>query len=235
MTFKTRLGFWGSVALMVGACGRAEDPRACDNPSAGSAPMERCESGNEDEGQANLPPDRPCYGPCEDDSGSTRPLPLTRPICPEAPPSLGDACDVAIDLCTYGDSSSTTCRTFFTCADGEWRVPERFSGIVCQQPRDCPAEFPHGDACALESVNELAGCEYPGGYSCFCSRGSLQWGCWGPPIDTRCPERLPNIGEGCDVQALQCSYAPNGCNVLSTAGVLCFDGVWQESGLSCFG
>lgn len=227
--------FARTIALWVcgaGCSGRAESPSGCSNASAELPVAQPCApAAVEDE---PLPIDRPCFGRCEDASSEPRPVPLPRPVCPEEPPDLGTACERPIDLCTYGETNVAACRTFFTCADDVWSVPERFSGLVCPAAPDCPDAFPHGEACDFDAIG-ASSCEYPGGYSCFCNRSERAWTCWGPPVDERCPELLPNIGEGCHVQALECTYAPFGCDALSTAGVLCFDGAWQERGLICEG
>jgi hypothetical protein len=57
--------------------------------------------------------------------------------------------------------------------------------------------------------------------------GSDRWLCYGPPRDADCPKSLPNIGEGCATQGVQCSYL-EGCDVPPYSTVFCRNGAWEE-------
>jgi len=57
--------------------------------------------------------------------------------------------------------------------------------------------------------------------------GNDEWLCYGPPGDPSCPGALPNIGEGCSTQGVQCSYLED-CEFPPYSTVLCRAGAWQE-------
>lgn len=77
-------------------------------------------------------------------------------------------------------------------------------------------------------------CEYPG-LTCWCDGSGVGqepgasgfWSCYGPPRDTRCPETLPNVGEGCNTRGVACSYVPDGCFTYPFSTVFCFDRQWE--------
>lgn len=179
----------------------------------------------------------PCGGPCEDDG--ERPEPLPRPHCPATEPSLGDPCNMENLVCSYGDSLTPHCRTYYECTEEAGQSIWMASALVDQQawpclplPSDyCPAEVPaSGDACVIEAPG------IPCGYaevSCLCSARTPtpgapgSWDCYGAPRNTACPATLPNIGEGCgeEQEGIQCNYslvcAP------PHSSVFCYRGEWE--------
>jgi hypothetical protein len=89
----------------------------------------------------------------------------------------------------------------------------------------------------LQSATDLTATEgrrsHAGRFGQFqkrCIRGtSGRTDCYGPPASLECPEMLPNIGERCQSQGLQCNYPfePGECPPRHTT-VLCFRGEWEE-------
>jgi hypothetical protein len=180
----------------------------------------------------------PCPGGCQDEESlPPRPLPLPRPECPASEPRAGDVCTVVTSrLCTYGESDSVNCRRQLECADGTWTVPAILAGLSCSTVDEpaCPADIPDGRECRVRL--DPFTCRYAHGLTCYCgddrpvATGSPStWFCYGPPKDRRCPERLPNLGEGCAEAGVECSYTPLPCQA-TTNYIKCVSGVWVENG-----
>jgi hypothetical protein len=146
-------------------------------------------------------------------------------------------CDTDQLECSYGDSPTPHCRRYYLCDSGSWQLDSFF---VCQELPDgyCPAEPEQAEQCVVE-IPGLP-CIYPGDVSCVCQAhlgapgAPGGWNCYGPPVNTACPATLPNIGEGCSTNGVQCNYAVDGCSAPPNSTVYCFDGAWEEGeGLSC--
>ena len=102
----------------------------------------------------------------------------------------------------------------------------------CVTATQCPSAPPQGAACQVEVPG--VPCAYTG-LLCFCEAASDaaagadgHWGCYGPPADPACPALLPNLGEGCATQALECHYSSNGCTAPPNSTVFCRGGAWEE-------
>jgi hypothetical protein len=218
-----------TIILLLGLVGCGTS-RSSDANSAGAS------------GDIDVEGDRfPCRGGCRMDEPSVRPPP--GPECPQIEPEVGDPCAIRNLLCGYGESPTVQCRHIYECGD-QWGVPATRAGVECSIPPAgfCPAVAADGAECVVGSNPETP-CAYTDELLCYCitstatiptsgSRGS--WQCFGPPADTRCPKRLPNIGEACSVRALTCYYAPSGCLAGRYSAVFCFDGAWEEgAGQSC--
>ena len=221
---------------MLLACSKSSDdhasPVGCSNPT-GDGDVVSESSACVSHGAAEESVDQPCSGSCED-GNAARPAPLPRRFCPEIPPTLGSPCGGIDGLCGYGDSNIAACRSYFHCDGGRWRLAPGLAELSCPESPSCPASYPHGESCVVAAKGFTDPCEYPGGFVCYCGLqeavppgGTSVWQCWGPPHDTRCPERLPNIGEGCEDDALACTYTPEPCVTLATASVTCSEGTWQ--------
>lgn len=192
----------------------------------------------EDAGQAGAPGDpaspAPCIGGCTDDL-SLRPKPLPRPYCPESEPPAREPCTEEGLVCSYGTASTAACRRFYECSQGEWQQSTDNWPETCFRPDGyCPAETPVGGEWCPMSLT--VPCDYPElGLQCFCdgfrfgSGGPGNWGCYGPPEDTRCPAALPNIGEGCSERGLSCFYGVGDCRSPSYRIVQCFAGAWEQA------
>jgi len=201
---------------------------------AGSATGSSGTAGNEANDAAGLP----CVndplerlGPCQ--VVGERPVPGPRPICPESEPSVAEACTDPGIVCGYGDSVTPTCRTYYECAGTTWRLDPRGERYPCDEPPPgfCPPDPPpHNTSCT--PVPGRAPCVYAG-VTCGCVSGmhwatfGEQWLCYGPPSDPTCPETLPNIGEGCATQGVQCSYIED-CDLPPYSTVFCRNGAWEE-------
>jgi len=196
-----------------------------------------------------------CKGLCDSSDGSSdHPSePLPRPRCPEEEPSIGEDCDEEM-LCGYGDGLRTDCRSVYEC-QGSWRASGLTPEAECAKPPSgfCPQTPQHGKGCQ-DLLEEFAGpqgfvdgptvCEYEE-LLCYCSpcgisrRGSADcrdgrahWVCYGPPEHFGCPSSPPNIGEGCDLPALECHYN-SPCGVGGMA-FFCRRNEWERAtGTSC--
>jgi hypothetical protein len=195
----------------------------------------------------------PCIGGCSEEI--QRPEPLPRPQCPENAPQVGDNCDHAGLICTYGNSPNAECRRTYEC-NVTWKVPPNTPPSSSMNPcyevpeGYCPPQAPEHDS---ECIMGPAGarqqpCEY-GELNCYCYTGHIGyldnsgsqgspgvWGCYGPPEDPACPADLPNIGEGCDTPGTQCNYHFDGCISAEENYVFCHEGVWGVGGYmgGCF-
>jgi hypothetical protein len=194
--------------------------------------------GGASSGAGGAPSPFPCEGDCADDG--VRPTPLPRPDCPEKEPALGGACDEAGLQCSYGDSPTPRCRHYYVCDAATWTADERPSNFTCETAPNCPSAPTTGSACVLEVPGEPCP---NGNLWCFCEAGidaqigdTGTWACFGPPMNPACPASLPNLGEGCEEQAVECKYAVNGCTAAPYSTVFCRNGVWEEGEeLLCFG
>lgn len=180
-------------------------------------------------------------------------LPIPRPVCPETPPTEGTACtDAGTSIsgipvnhqCGYGTSLRADCREVYYCtSDGTWGLYDPTYRYACEAPPQdaCPETPTPGESCETvlsATVLEVV-CEFEGFTICTCSRvqtlmsGSLSasWRCFEPPGDSRCPPIMPNFGEGCDVQALECVY--NDPCFDSGDAVFCRRGEWIGSFVIC--
>jgi hypothetical protein len=191
-------------------------------------------------GDDGSPPSNPCYGGCEKD----RPTPSARPDCPGAEPDEGAACDIAGKLCSYGDNPEAACRHYWLCDGGSWKVDPESTQVACKEVPDgfCPARAEQGAECVVSSAGKGVPCVYPG-LSCYClgtfnamPGSSGTWLCYGPPADANCPEKLPDLGEGCSTPGTECKYSADGCTGHKYSSVFCFEGAWEVgSGYDCVG
>jgi len=185
-------------------------------------------------------------------------LPIPRPVCPEMPPTEGTACaDPGTPIpnmgtehnslvCGYGTSPRTDCRQIYQCkSDGTWGLNDsaHFAWkYSCEVPPEdaCPETPTPGESCGTvlsDTVTNVV-CEYEGLTVCTCSgtqalysASGVSWQCFEPPSDSRCPPIMPNFGEGCEVQALECVY--NDPCIVSGDAVFCRRGEWIMSDQQC--
>lgn len=175
----------------------------------------------------------PCYGGCTDDLDA-RPVPQPRQDCPEEEPVVDSECIQPQQLCSYGESEQAACRRFYRC-NATWQIDSRSTLVSCRMPPKgyCPPEPPHGSECEISSAGPDVPCSYTA-FECYCE--GYKWNCYGPPADPRCPVSLPNIGEGCDEQGVECAYAVNGCVAQPYSTVFCYQGSWEPGmELPCVG
>jgi hypothetical protein len=240
---KVGRALWTSagIMLLVAACG---GKRAQNNPvpaQGGDAGHSGSDGGASARGGTGgeEPLGLPCFDdpldrvpPCEQEL--ERPVPDPRPVCPESEPQVGDSCTEAGLLCSYGEAATSSCRAYYQCSEGSWTLDTRLD------PERYPCEPPAGH-CPPEPPTLGDGCTPPPGYTpcvyedvmCSCVAGNHwatsaeQWLCYGPPDDPSCPALLPNIGEGCSTQGVQCSYVED-CEFPPYSTVFCYDGAWEE-------
>jgi len=175
------------------------------------------------------------FEPRNENSVSSTP----RPVCPETPPTDGAECSNPDLWCGYGTDLRADCREMYVCeSDGIWTL-RKGADYQCTQPADnaCPQAPIPGASCSLIDAGVAYGgivCEYDGFVLCTCSfeQRIMQWQCFDPPGNSRCPPVLPNYGEGCDIQALNCTYG-DPC-LPSGATVFCRRGAWEEGYAECF-
>lgn len=178
----------------------------------------------------------PCEYPCSPIPDEEREPVLSRPVCPEAEPDDGAACQTDGLLCSYGDAPNPACRRLYQCDSGNWHVDDT---LVCPElPRDyCGAQPAHGEPCDYRFAG--VPCQHDDQVSCVCYSPNSQapsaaWFCYGPPPNKACPSTLPNIGEGCATNGTHCVYNVDGCYAPRNSIVYCFDGAWEEGGgLTC--
>jgi len=139
-------------------------------------------------------------------------------------------------VCSYGDAVTPTCRKYYECADKLWRLDPGIDSerYPCDEPPAgyCPAAPPEHDT-KCTPIAGRAPCVYAD-VTCGCVNGQHwaaggldQWLCYGPPADPRCPKSLPNIGEGCATQGVQCSYI-EACELPPYSSAFCREGAWEE-------
>lgn len=163
-----------------------------------------------------------------------RPLPTEKPTCPVDQPDLGYACDLSSDIaCGYGDGPTESCRTIIYCIDSVWTIPPEREGRECRLHPEgyCPTEPAHGEPCVVGPAGADVPCPYADqNMNCICSAipgiPEGTWACYGPPVDERCPSRMPNMGDGCADPSIQCQYVPGGC-ASAWETLFCFDGAWE--------
>jgi hypothetical protein len=150
----------------------------------------------------------PCVDqPCTD--SGPRPTPLPRPLCPATEPKAGDTCSNASLYCEYGDSPAINCRTAYTCtkadADTVWVADGALSKVyACNPAPSCPSTPAPRPPCDMGGLGSA--CKFAG-LVCSCILSSHEtpgWSCLGAPENPVCPEYLPNIGEGCAPNGVEC-------------------------------
>jgi hypothetical protein len=167
---------------------------------------------------------------------------LTSPFCPVAEPTTGSPCTKDGQQCSYGDAPSAYCRRFLECVESVWRVPS-VPRTACQAQPDgfCPSAPDPGGACTTNAVDYNVPCSYDSGVYCYCLGNPLRrpgiagvWECYGPPRNGRCPEVLPNLGDGCARSGQYCKYGivEWGC-FAPYANVYCERGAWRLAGEAC--
>jgi hypothetical protein len=185
-------------------------------------------------GSSGTEPDSPapCYGGCKDPD-APRPPPLPRPICPESEPEVDAACDRSGLRCSYGTAKTPQCRDQYECRAGSWQPVESVWPCSTHPAGYCPKAPQHEAACTIEIEGIGIPCDY-GAVRCSCVSRVIQqdspgmWVCIGPPENPACPAELPNLGEGCQENGLECNYAWDGCTAAPGSTVFCFDGAWEE-------
>ncbi|HKY38442.1 MAG TPA: hypothetical protein VJN18_21010 [Polyangiaceae bacterium] len=171
-----------------------------------------------------------------------RVTPKLGPECPIDEPALESACEVEALECSYGDSLTAYCRRYVNCNDGVWSAPPHRPSTCLEQPEaQCPSQPQAGAACTASEVDGFVPCAYPSGVACYCLGNPVgvpgtkaMWECYGPPRNGACPEVLPNLGAGCDVNGQACHYGvvEQGCHA-PYADVYCYQGGWEAATPSC--
>lgn len=174
----------------------------------------------------------PClYQACPD--AGPRPTPLPRPKCPSTEPQAGEACSEETLYCGYGDSPAINCRSAYTCTKGDagttWVLDPALTKVFpCIPASHCSAAVPAlGAAC--DGADLGLACQYPG-LVCHCQYSSHEkptWTCLGAPQDQACPEALPNIGEGCTPNGIECDYTVDACDPTPDRALFCYEGAWE--------
>jgi hypothetical protein len=178
-----------------------------------------------------------CLGECP--AGPARPNSTARPVCPNLEPLLSAACYLdAGTVCSYGDDPRTACRHVYTCSKGNWTA--MFTWSCPAITSYCPATAPAQQSNCMVPTDPSVPCVF-GDLSCYCGSPGIAagtaapWICYGPPANPACPAIAPNIGDGCSTQALECWYAPTGCDTPNSY-VFCRNGQWEmEQGPPCAG
>jgi hypothetical protein len=167
------------------------------------------------------------------DTGGPADSPVT-PECPSSAPKAGADCPSVGLVCEYGSSATVACNQVATCSASGWKfAPPSSSGCAVGT---CPAEYPSGEVGMACTSNDLV-CSYAAG-TCTCASstpltadtGGPHWQCF--PKQSGCPTPRPKLGTKCGASAA----AP--CDYGACAGgieLVCEDGVWKESFVSCPG
>jgi len=224
----------GQAGALAGAANGDATAGAANNLAGGTAGGGTSGMG----GMAITQAPTPCEGACMDTG--PRPMPLPRPTCPTQQPQVGDACSVADLLCSYGDAPTPRCRAYYHCENGSWAPDAALNNYPCLMNADCPDVAANLSQCTLENAG--IPCAYPD-QLCYCASGKNKqagapgyWNCYGAPMNQNCPATLPNIGEGCAVQGLECHYAVDGCSAPPHSTVFCREGAWEDGEpLGCLG
>ena len=226
--------------MLVLACSGQSESRSSQSGSNGGKGGAPNTGGTAAGGTAGQPGDESNY-PCAMERCPVigdRVDPLPKPVCPAVEPQAEMSCEEEGLECSYGDSASSYCRSFFACEAGLWVVPERRAAACTPHPSDfCPATPSRGAACTVGEVDVFVPCEYEKGIVCYCLGNPIgvagaqgEWECYGPPPNGACPEVLPNLGDGCSQTGLVCHYGivSEGC-YSPYADVYCYQGAWEAS------
>lgn len=176
----------------------------------------------------------PCVDvPCTDTG--PRPTTLPRPQCPTTEPSVGDSCTINALYCGYGDSPAANCRRAYTCTQtngsSQWLLDATVTQAgPCVMPiaGQCPPAAAPRMPCDRGALS--VACQYPG-LVCQCqlsSRDLPGWVCLGAPENILCPELLPNVGDGCAPNGIECDYAVNSCDPTPNRTLFCYQGAWER-------
>lgn len=208
-------------------------------PTGGASGMDDATgAGGGAPGSSGLPSAFRCVAPCPD--SGPRPVPTARPKCPASQPLPGASCEDQGLLCSYGDAPTLECRSVYACSTqgdgGAVWVTNESVGPPCGGPLPegyCPTSPPERASPCTVAVDGIP-CVY-GTLLCFCNALESRtagspgvWFCEGPPVDPECPASLPNLGEGCETQALECYYAFNACSE-PFAELFCYKGAWEPA------
>lgn len=159
-------------------------------------------------------------------------------MCPEVEPAEGTSCSVSGLLCTYGDAIATPCRPRYECDGTQFHVVDMENWCNRIPEGYCPETPQHEKPCTFDTGAFGIPCDY-GEVRCSCdvyqatypgAKGT--WVCFGPPRNTDCPSRAPNLGEGCSVLGTACNYFLDACQSTPGMSVYCFAGAWEDSGIS---
>jgi len=171
-----------------------------------------------------------------------RVAPKPGPRCPVEEPTENSPCDVNATECTYGDSLSAYCRRYLKCSGGVWTAPPNRPTECTRQPAaQCPAKPAAATHCIASDIDGFVPCEYAAGVTCYClgnpvgvAGSESQWECYGPPRNGACPEALPNLGDGCNINGQACHYGvvELGCHA-PYADVYCYQGAWEAATPTC--
>ena len=160
-------------------------------------------------------------------------VPVTMTACPPMPPSAGTTCTREGLVCTFGDDPRASCRTRATCTSATWAIT---SPRCVPLPTDCPATPSAGAVCGTpDNV-----CAYADGTRCNCAFCPLSgpacmptppphYFCVPPPSNAQCPRLMPNLGDACTSNGVQCDY--DGCG--SGMTVECTNNVWVQALTAC--
>jgi hypothetical protein len=233
LTYSSASGGALLVALLlVSACSGSTQGADSDS-NAGKGSNADAGSGNSGGVDNNASvSSSPCIDqPCSDTG--PRPTPLPRPHCPTTEPNAGDTCSNASLYCEYGDSPAVNCRTAYTCAKADagtaWVADIALSKVyACDSAASCPSTPAPRTPCDVGSLGSA--CKYPG-LVCSCRLSSHHmpgWSCLGAPENPICPEYLPNIGEGCAPNGVECDYAVDSCDPTPNRTLFCYEGAWER-------
>jgi hypothetical protein len=153
------------------------------------------------------------------------------PVCPENPPTMGDACSTPSVLCEYGNAWwNPNCDLLFSCVgptNATWYQSSVAGGAPCIGPPGanlsaCPTSAPAGPCDAAIT------CFYDQGNSCECLQSAdaaPQWACI--PADPACGTTRPRLGSPCTDEGLVCEY------VRCAYAQQCMNDVWTLAYDSC--
>jgi hypothetical protein len=239
------------LMLVIAACGQArQDVRSLMTPdleghmsgNGKDAGGQTDSAASEGDSASPQPPSPAPVGPCVGeacDGRFGRPSPGAAPRCPAQSPSDGGACGVKGLACSYGSARLPACRSLFECDGSVWKhslTPLTECDLVPHEecPENTPKDF---ESCLTSAYTSFVGCAEGDALRCVCVANSSvgdptqhlpgSWYCVGPPENQACPALCPQVGDGCEEAALECSYITL-CELGRTGGsVFCFDGEWQ--------
>jgi hypothetical protein len=157
--------------------------------------------------------------------------------CPATPVANRDPCTTPGQWCSWGDDPRYGCRVHAECGNNlRWdRTPP-----AGDEP--CPPTVPTCPTTQMEFNQNCTGADLgltcvfmDTAYTCTKCDGTLcfqqnQWN--STPLDAKCPDPLPNLGDACADEGLQCDY--NSCaddqamheEWASGVPLTCLDGYW---------
>jgi hypothetical protein len=204
------------AAVAVVSCGGRTHGESADSGSpAGDSGSSEADAGDHDSA-----------GDSADDSPGQ-----WSPVCPEAPPTAGSACNLDRIQCEYGDAWwNVSCDQVFWCSGSQWQAFTVSAANCMPEPGPNPTGCPPDQGVIGNTSCSDTGlvCYYGQGPNCTCvdpggDAAAPRWAC---VPGSSCPSTRPRLGMACSGTAI-CTYEL--CIFIEG----CVNGLWQADNGGC--